>query len=202
MNPTAIYSKTGKGVQEASGRTSHLSRADRAVLSAVDGKSTVAELNQKFEKISEAKFRQLIEKMDKDGFVREVSPGTPVAQARPAAGQTGGRAAAPPPPAAPGKQAEEEEGDELDFTSFIPTAPKAAANKPQPAPAPGSTTSQRLDLAAKAHAEAERKAQDEAFDFRAREKAEATAKEQAAARAKEEAAARAKAEAEAKEKAG
>jgi len=58
MNPTAIYSKTGKGVQEASGRTSHLSRGDRAVLSAIDGKSTVAELNKKFDKFSEAKFKQ------------------------------------------------------------------------------------------------------------------------------------------------
>ena len=69
MNPTAIYSKTGKGVQEASGRTSHLSRADRAVLAAIDGKSTVADLNAKFDKFSESKFHQLIEKMDKDGFV-------------------------------------------------------------------------------------------------------------------------------------
>ena len=203
MNPTAIYSKTGKGVQEASGRTSHLSRADRAVLSAIDGKSTVAELNQRFEKISETKFQQLIEKMDKDGFVREVSPGAAVTQPRPAASRTGSHRTVAPPP----KQEEESDGGELDFTSFIPTAPRQAAAQPKATPPAGESTSQRLDLAAKAHAEAERKAQDEAFDFRAREKAEAKAKEEAAARAKaeakakEEAAARAKAEAEARAKA-
>ena len=32
MSPFAIYSKTGKGVQEASGKTSLLDRAERAVL--------------------------------------------------------------------------------------------------------------------------------------------------------------------------
>ena len=36
MNASAIYSKSGKGVQEAAGKTSHLSRPDRAVLSAID----------------------------------------------------------------------------------------------------------------------------------------------------------------------
>ena len=206
MNPTAIYSKTGKGVQEASGRTSHLSRGDRAVLSAIDGKSTVAELNQKFDKFTQLKFQQLIEKMDKDGFVREVSPGAPVAQPKPA------RGAAPTPP--PAKQ-EEDEGEELDFTSFVPTAPKAAATAakaatttpkaaattPGASTSPGSSTSQRLDLAAQAHAEAQRKAEEEdAFDFRVREQAEAKAKQEAAARAKAEAEAKARAAAAAKEK--
>jgi len=200
MNPTAIYSKTGKGVQEASGRTNHLSRADRAVLSAIDGKSTLAELSQKFEKIGEAKLLQLIEKMDKDGFVREVSPGAPAAiRPRPVAGggRTGSRPAIPPP-ASPPKQEAEEDGGELDFTSFIPTAPRAASTTPKAKPSPGSTTSQRVDLAAQAHAEAQRKTQEQSFDFKAREQAEAKAKQEAAARAKEEAAARARAEAEAK----
>jgi len=197
MNPTAIYSKTGKGVQEASGRTSHLSRTDRAVLAAIDGKSTIAELNQKFDKFTQAKFEQLIEKMDKDGFVREVTPGTPLASQRPPGARTGSRPgiAAPPP------KVEEDEGDELDFTSFIPTAPKAAGATPKPMPTPGESTSQRVDLAAQAQAEALRKAQEEVFDFKTREQAQAKAKEEAAARAKQEAAARAKAEAEAKAKA-
>ena len=206
MNPTAIYSKTGKGVQEASGRTSHLSRADRAVLAAVDGKSTVAELSQKFEKIAEAKFYALIEKMDRDGFVREASPGAQAPPPRAAAGRTGSRTVIPTPPPPPKKE-EEEEGGELDFTSFIPTAPKAAAGAAANAastsqkPAAGESTSQRLDLAAKAHADAERKAQQDAFDFKAREEAAAKAKAEAAARAKAEAEAKAKAEAAAREKA-
>ena len=41
MNPTAIYSKSGKGVQEASGKTSILKRPERAVLSAIDGRATL-----------------------------------------------------------------------------------------------------------------------------------------------------------------
>ena len=51
MNPTAIYSKTGKGVQESSGKTSLLSRADRAVLTQIDGKTTFADLQIKFYKL-------------------------------------------------------------------------------------------------------------------------------------------------------
>ncbi len=184
MNPTAIYSKTGKGVQEAAGRTSTLSRGDRAVLSAVDGKSTVAEINRKFDKFSEAKFIQLIEKMDKDGFVREVSPGMPVAASKSPAARTIGRAAAPPP-----KVQQEEEGEELDFTSFVPSIPKAEADK------------SKTDPAAQVLAGAQRKAEEEALDYKAREQAEAKAKAEAAARVKAEAEAKAKSEAAAKAKA-
>jgi len=50
MNPSAIYSKSGKGVQEASGKTSLLKRGDRAVLSAIDGRATLAEVAQKIGK--------------------------------------------------------------------------------------------------------------------------------------------------------
>ena len=66
MNPTAIYSKTGKGVQEASGKTSNLSRADRAVLSAIDGKSNVGALYNKFEKTPRPRFDQLIERLERE----------------------------------------------------------------------------------------------------------------------------------------
>src|SRR5690349_22781590 len=92
MNPTAIYSKSGKGVQEASGKTSLLKRPDRAVLSAIDGRATLADVAQKCGKTFDASFQALISQLDKDGFVREVSPG---AGAAPAA-----RAAPPPKPAA------------------------------------------------------------------------------------------------------
>ena len=47
MNPTAIFSKSGKGVQEASGKTSQLSRGDLAVLSAIDGRATLADVASK-----------------------------------------------------------------------------------------------------------------------------------------------------------
>ncbi len=75
MNPTSIFSKTGKGVQEAGGKTSHLSRADRAVLSATDGKTQMAEMAIKFEKIMPDQFDALIAQLDMDGFIREVSSG-------------------------------------------------------------------------------------------------------------------------------
>jgi len=86
MNPTAIYSKSGKGVQEASGKTSLLKRPDRAVLSAIDGRANLAEVAAKVGKSFDAAFQALITQMDKDGFIREVSAGAaPAAPAKPAA---------------------------------------------------------------------------------------------------------------------
>src|SRR5512134_2592061 len=91
MNATAIYSKSGKGVQEASGKTSHLSRSDRAVLAAIDGRATLADVAQKVGKTFDGSFEKLIESLDKGGFIREVSPGKP--------GPAGKAAAAPGKPA-------------------------------------------------------------------------------------------------------
>ena len=180
MNQTAIYSKTGKGVQEATGKTSVLSRADRAVLAAIDGKTTVGELNIKFDKIAEANFFALVEKLEREGFVREASAGAATKPPPPPPS----RPAAPPssPPSVPPAAA----GDDLDFTQILPAAP---ASKPT------------VDLAAKARAEAERKAQEDSLGFKAREAAGAKAKAEAEARAKAAAAAKAKAEAEAEAKA-
>src|SRR3954471_10169226 len=141
MTPSAIYSKSGKGVQEASGKTSLLSRSDRAVLSAFDGRITVKEVADRLGKPFDGKFEQIIKQLERDGFVREVSAGNaaPAAPARPAQQTTvPGKPAAAPAPAGL--------GDELDFTAAIPATPRAA---PPP------------DLAAKARAEAERKAKEE-----------------------------------------
>ncbi|HEY2518213.1 MAG TPA: hypothetical protein VGI39_45405, partial [Polyangiaceae bacterium] len=140
MNPTAIYSKSGKGVQEASGKTSNLSRADRAVLSAFDGKVTVKEVADRLGRPFDAKFEQLIRQLDKDGYVREVSSGTAAPGVKPAAA-----AVAKPAPAAPAKAA----GSDLDFTTIMP------AYKPPPASSPAP------DLAATARADAERKVKEE-----------------------------------------
>src|SRR5690348_7300657 len=75
MNPSAIYSKSGKGVQEAAGKTSLLQRADRAVLAAIDGRASLAEVAQKVGKTFDPVFQQLITQLDKNGFIREVSAG-------------------------------------------------------------------------------------------------------------------------------
>ena len=112
MNPTAIYSKSGKGVQEASGSTSHLKRADRAVLAAIDGRATVADVAQKVGKPLDAAFEQLITQLDKDGFIREISAGTAPAVAKPAA-----KAAAQ----------SDTSGADLDFSAIPPAKPAAAS---------------------------------------------------------------------------
>src|SRR6202795_3756293 len=113
MNPTAIYSKSGKGVQEASGKTNLLKRPDRMVLSAIDGRATLADVAQKVGKTFDPSFVQLIVQLDKDGFIREVSAGTapaakPGAPAKPAAKAPPKPAATPPMDAA----------SHLDFTSL------------------------------------------------------------------------------------
>jgi len=152
LNLSAIFSKTGKGVQEASGKTSHLSRADRAVLSAIDGKTRLAEVHEKFEKLAAPNFEALIQQLDKDGFIREVSSGSQSAAptARPAA-----PAAKSPPPKA-------DDGDDMDFTQAIKLPPKAPASA---APKPP-----QVDLAAAGRADAERKAKEQqALDYRGRQ---------------------------------
>src|SRR6185503_4541805 len=102
MSPTAVYSKTGKGVQEANGKTSLLSRSDRTVLTAVDGKTTFADLQIKFYKMDVAKLEALLLQLDKDGFVREVASS---AHAAPAHAAPHVPAAKPAPAAKPGPAA-------------------------------------------------------------------------------------------------
>jgi hypothetical protein len=196
MNATAIYSKSGKGVQEASGKTSHLSRSDRAVLAAIDGRATLADVAQKVGKPFDPAFEKLIESLDKGGFIREVSAGS----ASVAAPKLGAKPAAKPAAASP-----MDASADLDFTTAL-SQPKAKAPPPPPPPmsAEEKTKAERIareqqDAVARAREEAERKA---AAD-RERLKAEAEAKMRAEQESKlrAEADAKIKAEAEAKAKA-
>ncbi len=185
MNPTAIFSKTGKGVQEASGKTSYLSRADRAVLKEIDGKTNLGTIAARFEKTPADKLDALIQQFDKDGYIREVSSG-----AQPAA--TAARSAPPaksaPPPAGG-------DGDDMDFTQAIKLPPKSPA-------APAGPKPPTIDLAAAARAEGERKAKEQqAFDYKARQEAELKAKAEAEAKARLAAEAKVRAEADARAKA-
>jgi hypothetical protein len=133
MTPNAIYSKTGKGVQEASGKTSLLSRGDRAILAAIDGKISLQQLSAKFDRRADEAFFGLIRKMDADGFIREVSAGTVQ------------RGAANAPRTVPPKPASKPAGgggEDLDFTQIFSQPPKidrpsVPASKP-PAGAPSS----------------------------------------------------------------
>ena len=199
MNPTAIYSKTGKGVQEASGKTSILSRADRAVLSAIDGKATVGELNLKFDKIPEAKLHQLIEQMDKDGFIRATTQGTAPAQ----------KTVTMRPGAAPAKPGGAASGEELDFTALsIPTikapvpgapeTPPPAQARPAATPPKPAAPKPAMDLAAAARAESAKAELDNEFDFLNRQKAEPQLGADAEAKVREQVEEKAKTEAAAK----
>src|SRR5690349_21531724 len=137
MNPTAIYSKSGKGVQEASGKTSLLQRADRAVLSAIDGRATLGDVAQKVGKAFDAAFQTLITKLDKDGFIREVSAGAAAPAAQPPK-------PAAKPAAKPAGKGPDSTGGDLDFSSLggaskpaNPPSRPAAPPPPKPAaPAP------------------------------------------------------------------
>src|SRR5262249_10967829 len=118
MNPTAIYSKSGKGVQEATGKTSLLSRGDRAVLSAIDGRATLGDIASKVGKGWDAGFQKLIVQLDKDGFIREASPGAAPAPSK-AAPAKGAPAAAKPAAKPAGKATEPMDGGtDLDFSSL------------------------------------------------------------------------------------
>ena len=199
MNPTAIYSKSGKGVQEASGKTSLLKRPDRAVLSAIDGRATLADVAQKVGKSFDTDFQKLVTQMDKDGFIREVSPGASPAAARPA----GPAAKAPPKPAAP--SAPMDAASDLDFSSFAPL-PKPASPPPRPAApaAPAAKAPAQTSALNKAREEAESKAAAERDRIKAETEAkmraelEATARVETEAKMKAEAASKAKADSEAK----
>jgi len=167
-NPNAIFSKTGKGVQEAAGKTSLLGRGERAVLQQIDGKANFAELQQKFEKTPPVKLDAQIQQLERDGFIREVPTSAPRPAPIPA-----------PAPAAPiAKPAEEPKGEEeLDFTRL-----GTPSRKPQTPPA-----KPVIDLAAKARAEADRQASETAeFDFRKREEAMARARAETEAKTRAE----------------
>src|SRR6267378_664821 len=179
MRPNAIYSKSGKGVQEASGKTSLLKREHRAVLAAIDGRATLADVAQKSGNEYDAEFQRLIVQLDKDGFIREVSSG---AGAGPAAG------AAKPA----GKL---DTAIDLDFSSLASS--QKANTAPQPTrPPPPAPRAPAVDMAARAAAErrakeqesalhrARKEAEEKALAERERQRAEAEAKVRAETEAK------------------
>ena len=149
MKPSAIYSKSGKGVQEASGKTSLLKRADRAVLSAIDGRATLGEVAQKVGKNFDAEFEKLIAQLDKEGFVREVAAGTSASaasQSRPAMAAVKPAAKAPVAKAA---SASSGGADDLDFTTIMPAI--KPATKPVPKAAAAPSAAQVSDAAQRAN---------------------------------------------------
>jgi len=197
MNPTAIYSKSGKGVQEASGKTSLLQRGDRAVLTAIDGRATLADVAQRLGKPYDAAFQKIIGQLDKDGFIRQVTAGAPgAAPAKPAA-------PAPAPKSVPklaARTAPEPSLGDLDFSS-LGGASKPASRPAAPSPMEQTTVLAKAREEAEAKAAAERDKLKKEAEAKARAEMEAQVRTEAEDKLKEQAAARAKAEAEAKAKA-
>src|SRR6267378_4081280 len=180
MRPNAIYSKSGKGVQEASGKTSLLKREHRAVLAAIDGRATLADVAQKSGNEYDTDFQRLIIQLDKDGFIREVSSG---AAAGPAAG-----VARP--------AAKLDTAIDLDFSSLASSQKANTAPQPtRPPPPPPAPKAPAVDMAARAAAERRAKEQESAL-HRARKEAEEKAQgERERQRAEAEAKVRAETEA-------
>ena len=156
MRPNAIYSKSGKGVQEASGKTSLLKREHRVVLAAIDGRATLADVAQKSGNEYDADFQRLIIQLDKDGFIREVSSGT----------------AASPAAAAARPAGKLDTAIDLDFSSLASSQKANTAPQPtRPPPPPPAPKAPAVDMAAKAAAERRAKEQESAL-HRARKDAE------------------------------
>jgi len=70
MDRHTIVTKTAKGLLEASGRTSELTRDLRGLLKEIDGKSTVGSLALKLGTVPVLKLIEAFERMQRDGFVR------------------------------------------------------------------------------------------------------------------------------------
>jgi hypothetical protein len=69
MDRKAIFTKTAKGLMEATGKTSILSRDLRNLLKEIDGKVNVGDLQEKLGKIPDAKLQEALVKLTKEDFV-------------------------------------------------------------------------------------------------------------------------------------
>ena len=105
MHRGTILTKTGKGLKEATGKTSNLSRDLRNVLKEIDGQVSVSKLLDKFEKVTEPKLLEVLKQLETEGYVREF-----VAQKDDEARTSIGRPSISQPPASVGQ--------DLDFTSL------------------------------------------------------------------------------------
>ena len=159
MNRRSILTKTGKGLMEATGKTSSLSRDLRNILKEIDGKVSVSDLSEKFDRMSEQKLLEALGTMEREGYVREFigkqeeGPRTPAP--RSPASQSGGGTAS-----------------DLDFTAFTPAKPNAKESEDARLQAQAQEIA-RQARATRAREEAAAKAKAEAA---ARIKAEAEAK--------------------------
>src|SRR4249920_1823035 len=71
MDRNTVYTKTAKGLMEATGKTSVLPRDMRTLLKEIDGKATVGEVHNRLRKIPEAKLQQSLTALVRNDFIRE-----------------------------------------------------------------------------------------------------------------------------------
>src|SRR5438132_7387238 len=164
MNRRSILTKTGKGLMEATGKTSALSRDHRNILKEIDGKVSVSELMQKFAKMTEPELLEALKSMEREGYLREFV-GKQDEAPRPSLGRT---------PTSPSSPSSADGGEDLDFTAFTPAKPSAKTGEDS------RLQTQAQEIARQAQA------------TRAREEAAARARAEVAARARAEAEQRAK----------
>lgn len=81
MNPSGIYKKTDKGIEEIKSRSHGLPARYRPLLIMVDGKTTLKELLEKVSVITDA--QQQLQMMLEQGFIEEVQQTAPAAPAVP-----------------------------------------------------------------------------------------------------------------------
>src|SRR3979490_2184280 len=116
MNRRSILTKTGKGLMEATGKTSNLSRDVRNILKEIDGKVSVSELMEKFGRMTEPMLLETLRNMEKEGYLREF---------------VGKQDEAPRPsiPRASTSPSSADGGGDLDFTAFTPEKPSAKSSE-------------------------------------------------------------------------
>jgi len=156
MNRRSILTKTGKGLMEATGKTSALSRDLRNILKEIDGKVSVSELLRTFSKMTEPELLESLKSMEREGYVREF-----VAKQDEAPRPSVPRAPTAPSPA--------DSGEDLDFTAFTPAKPSAKTSEDarlqtqaQEIARQAQATRAREEAAAKARAEVAARARAEA----------------------------------------
>src|SRR5438874_122672 len=188
MNRRSILTKTGKGLMEATGKTSALSRDHRNILKEIDGKVSVSQLMQKFAKMTEPELLEALRSMEREGYLREFV-GKQEEASRPPITRT---------PTAPSSA---DGGEDLDFTAFTPATP-SATTKEDAARQAGKREAEdrvRREAEERARGEIEQRMGGEEVERRMREErgqVELKARIEAEARAKVEAEVRARRESE------
>ena len=165
MNRRTILTKTGKGLMEATGKSSDLSRDLRNILKEIDGKASVSQLLKKFEKVSERELGEALRNLVRDGYVREF---------------IGQQDEGPRAPTGRSPQSQAGSGQDLDFTDFNPVKPSAGTSE-------DARQAQAQDIARQAQARGQAEALDQArreAEERQRTKAEEKARREAEARAR------------------